>query len=296
MNVAASLTPRDTCSVADDGRCDFASLGCFEDKSGRVGDVQVLQCRHCRIGITTPPLPDVAFLYEGRESQDFQPETSGLAHAIKKAAFHRQALALLKDVGDRPASVLDYGCGSGLFTRCLDDILGKGSVTGSDFHDAPPPDLADRAYIPMAGLKTFEGSFDLVLAMHVLEHDDDAAGLLGRIVRLARPGGTIVLEVPNIDCFWTGLLGKAWDAWYLPFHRTHFSKASLRGLIERSGLQIVREVDACVPTMGRSLANAVGAKNSLPFLLAGIALHPVQWLGEKLSRRPSALRFVTRRA
>jgi SAM-dependent methyltransferase len=147
----------------------------------------------------------------------------------------------------------------------------------------------------MSRLKELEGTFDLVLAMHVLEHDDDTAGLLARIVAMARPGGTVVLEVPNIDCFWTSLLGQAWDAWYVPFHRTHFNKPSLTGLVERCGLEVVQTVDVCLPTMGRTLANAVGVNNGLPFLLAGIALHPLQWLGEKLSRQPSALRVVARR-
>jgi SAM-dependent methyltransferase len=242
-----------------------------------------------------PPLADVAFLYEDRGSQDFQPQTSRLAHLIKTIAFRRQARGLLRDAGVRPQRLLDFGCGSGLFTRCLGDVVEGASVTGSDFHAVPPPDLAGRSYVPMDRLDEVEGSFDLVLAMHVLEHDDDVAGLLDKIARMARPGGTVVIEVPNIDCVWTGLLGKAWDAWYLPFHRTHFSRASLEAAIERGGLEIVRTIDACVPTMGRSLANAVGASNSLPVLLAGIALHPVQWMGEKLTGRPSALRIVARR-
>jgi SAM-dependent methyltransferase len=293
MNVA--IPSRGACPVAAHGRCEYETLGPFADKSGKVGEVEVLRCRHCGIGITTPPLPDVTFLYEGRESQDFQPGTAGLAHRIKQIAFRRQARALLRDVGSRPERLLDFGCGSGLFTRSLGDVVGPESVTGSDFHDEPPAELRDRAYVPMSGLEKLEGTFDLVLAMHVLEHDDDAAGLLGRIVSMARAGGTIVLEVPNIDCFWTALLGQAWDAWYVPFHRTHFSKRSLAGLIRRGGLEIVQAKDVCLPTMGRTLANVVGASNSLPFLLAGIALHPVQWLGEKLSGRPSAIRIIARR-
>lgn len=295
MTFAVPIPPRDACSAGPHGRCEYDTLGSFDDKSGKVGEVEVLRCRHCGIGITMPPLPDVAFLYEGRGSQDFQPQTSRLAHLIKKIAFRRQARALLSDAAVRPARVLDFGCGSGLFTRCLGDVLEGASVTGSDFHPAPPADLSDRPYVPMNRLQEVEGSFDLVLAMHVLEHDDDVPGLLHRIAHMARPGGLIIIEVPNIDCCWTGLLGKAWDAWYLPFHRTHFSRASLEAAISRGGLEIVRTIDACVPTMGRSLANAFGVRNSLPFLLAGIALHPVQWIGEKLTGRPSAIRIVARR-
>jgi SAM-dependent methyltransferase len=241
-----------------------------------------------------PPLEDVAFLYEGRESQDFQPETAGLARMVKQIAFRRQARQLLGQLPDAPGRMLDFGCGSGLFTRCLGDIVGPDNVVGSDFHPDAPAELSGRAYLPIDRLDEVAGSFDTVLAMHVLEHDDDALGLLGRIARMARRGGLIVVEVPNIDCVWTAAFGQAWDAWYLPFHRTHFSAASLRGLVERSGLSLLALQHVSVPTMGRSLANWMGARNSLPFLLAGAALHPLQLAGEKLSGRPSALRIVAR--
>lgn len=283
------------CAVGDGAPCDFAPLGRFTDKSGKVGEVSVVRCKRCGIGVSMPPLADVAFLYEGRESQDFQPDARGLAHGIKDIAFRRQARTLLRQLGAVPRQVLDFGCGSGQFTRCLAEMLPGSTVTGADFHDAPPAELAGRRYFPIGEARDHAGEFDLVSAFHVLEHDDAPQALLGRIAALAERGGTIVLEVPNIDCIWTRLLGKAWDAWYLPFHRTHFSRPALRALVERAGLTIERDLDICVPTMGRSLANAFGRPNSLPFLLAGIVLHPLQWLGERLSGRPSAIRIIARK-
>jgi len=283
------------CPVDPAQACDFESLGSFADKSGKVGPVSVLRCRRCGVGISMPRLPDVAFLYDGRESQDFQPDARGLAHRIKQIAFRRQARTLLRHVGARPGRVLDFGCGSGQFTRCLGDLLPDATVIGSDFHDGAPLDLTDRLYLPQARLAGEQGSFDLVLAMHVLEHDDDPAALLARIVAMARPGGTIVIEVPNIDCIWTRLLGQHWDAWYVPFHRSHFGRRGLRALVERGGLNIVSEHAICLPTMGRSLANLFGRRNSLFFLLAGIILHPLQWALEKATGRPSAIRLVLRR-
>jgi SAM-dependent methyltransferase len=281
--------------MAPTGECEFVSLGEFEDKSGKVGAVQVIQCRYCRIGVTTPALPDVAFLYDGRESQDFQPNTSRLARTIKQIAFGRQARQLLAQLPATPGMVLDFGCGSGLFTRCLGDILDPANVTGSDFHLEAPIELSGRPYLQIERLEEWAGTFDTVLAMHVLEHDDDALALLGRITGMVRVGGTVVLEVPNIDCVWTGLFGQAWDAWYLPFHRTHFSVASLKGLVARGNLELVAIHDATVPTMGRSLANLLHARNSLPFLFTGAALHPLQLIAEKLSGRPSALRVIAQR-
>jgi hypothetical protein len=117
-----------------------------------------------------------------------------------------------------------------------------------------------------------------------------------RLLYLLKPGGTLIIEVPNIDCRWARFFGSYWDNWYLPYHRSHFSRNSLRRLIERHGLVICDEQPICTPSMGRTLANLAGNSNSLPFLLMGAALHPLQWIGEKGTRQPTSWRFTARRS
>ena len=236
----------------------------------------------------------MAFLYEDRTSQDFQQSRSRLTRGIKGIAFRRQARRLLEQIRRRPERVVDFGCGSGLFTQELAGLLPGSLVIGTDFHAAPPADLGDVRYQPMQATAELAGQNDLVLALHVLEHDDDPAALLARIVRFAKPGGRVVIEVPNVDCIWAGVFGRYWDAWYLPYHRVHFSRESLCRLVRQSGLTIELQADSCIPTMGRTVANLLGRRVSVIFLLFGIALHPVQWLGERLSMRPSALRIIAR--
>lgn len=282
-------------------RCDFALIGPAPDMSGRVGPQAIWRCQECGHGLTMPALPDPAFLYEARESQDFQPAAAGLERRIKRWFFRRQARRLIAqlpaDMRRRPIRMLDFGCGSGLFTGVLGEELAAAdsTVTGADFHAEAPPELAGRPYIAMADLPRARGRFDVVQASHVLEHDDDSRGLLARIVATVRPGGVLVLEVPDIDCVWTRVFGAQWDAWYAPFHRSHFSRTSLCGMLIDAGLEIIAIHDICVPTMGRTLANLMGRKNTLPFILAGAALHPLQWGVEKLGHTPSALRAVVRK-
>lgn len=242
-----------------------------------------------------PPIADVAFLYAGRESQDYQPDAKGLSAAIKDIAFRIQARTLLRQLPQAPRSVLDFGCGSGQFTRVLAEMLPGAHVVASDFHDTAPEGLGTCAYKPMSSLTADGDGFDLVMAMHVLEHDDDPDALLSRISALARPGGTVVIEVPHVDCIWNRVFGKKWDAWYVPFHRTHFTRASLRRRLEANGLQLLAMHDVTVPTMGRTAANFFGKKNNLFWLLIGIALHPVQWVGEKISGQPTAIRVIARK-
>lgn len=290
----APAVPR--CIAGHDGRCELSSLGAFLDRSGMIGHVEVWQCKYCHHAVSYPPIPDVKFLYGDRESQDYQPDTkNGLAHTIKSVAFRAQARKLLRQIGKPGTSALDFGCGSGQFTRVLGQMMPRTTLTGCDFHDAPPPDLEGRPYLHTATVAAFPEIYDLVLASHVLEHDDDAPGLLAKIVAPAKSGATVVIEVPNVECFWSRIFGRFWDAWYLPYHRHHFSEQSLAKLVTDGGLQVEVIHGLTVPTMGRTVANLFGRRNSLPWLLVGIALHPLQWLGEKISGRPTALRLIARK-
>jgi SAM-dependent methyltransferase len=193
----------------------------------------------------------------------------------------------------QPERIVDFGCGSGLFTACLAETAAEGvAVLATDFHPAAPRELGVTPYRPMAELDQLAGTADLLIAMHVLEHDDDSLKLLERMIALVRPGGRLLIEVPNVDCAWVSVFGRHWDAWYLPYHRVHFSRPSLRALIARSGLKLVDEYDAAVPTMGRTLANMLGMRNGPIFVLLSAALHPLQLLVERLTGRPSALRVL----
>ncbi len=283
------------CALSPDGQCAFGDAQPFLDRSGMLGEVSVARCRHCGIGLSLPPLADVSFLYADRSSQDFQQSRSKLTQAIKRIAFGRQARALLRQAGGAPRRIIDFGCGGGLFTRRLSEVLPGSAVTGTDFHDQPPIHLGTHSYRSFDGLSELAGSADLVLAMHVLEHDDDPMSLLKKIVALARPGGRVLVEVPNIDCMWAAVFGRFWDGWYLPYHRVHFSRISLRRLVEAAGLKVDLEAHICVPTMGRTVANLLRRRSdSVIFVVLGIVLHPIQWLGEQLSRQGSALRVIAR--
>jgi 2-polyprenyl-3-methyl-5-hydroxy-6-metoxy-1,4-benzoquinol methylase len=284
------------CAVRTGKRCELVSLGSFFDRSETVGRIEVFQCVHCGHGITHPPIPDVAFLYGNRESQDYQPDTMNvLSRTIKEFAFRIQARKLIRQIGKPGKQALDFGCGSGQFTRVVGEMLPGTQLTGSDFYHAQPAELTGHLYVHNDVIMQQREKYDLVMAMHVLEHDDDVLGLLSKITAPAKHGATVVIEVPNVECFWSKVLGRFWDAWYVPYHRNHFSQRSLINLLENNELDVVRIHGVTVPTMGRTMANMFGRRNNLFWLLVGIALHPVQLIGETLSGQPTALRVIARK-
>jgi 2-polyprenyl-3-methyl-5-hydroxy-6-metoxy-1,4-benzoquinol methylase len=284
------------CAVRPGRACELHSLGSFVDRSKMVGHIEVRQCVHCGHGVTLPPISDVAFLYGNRESQDYQADVKNrLSRTIKEIAFRMQARKLLRQIGKPGEEALDFGCGSGQFTRVLGEMLPGTQMTGSDFYAAPPAELTGRPYIHSDVIKQQRERYDLVLAMHVLEHDDDVLGLLSKITAPAKHGATVVIEVPNIECFWGKVFGRIWDAWYVPYHRNHFSRRSLVKLLYSNGLDVLFVHGVTVPTMGQTMANMFGRRNNLFWLLIGIALHPLQLIGETLSGQPTAFRVIARK-
>lgn len=285
-----------TCPVDHFRVCNLNMSGKYINRSSVSGDVYVARCANCGIGVTQPPLEDVSALYSDRQSQDFQGRSGIIGTLLKKIAFRRGAKQLLLAVGSSPASVIDYGCGSGLFTRSIAEALpASARVIGADFHDTPPAELKGVEYRSFDCLEDLIEKVDLVLAMHVIEHDNDPKALIAKLARFLRPGGKIVIEVPFIDCIWASIFGRFWDSWYLPYHRVHFSRQALRAMVQGSGLAVLNEMDVSVPSMGRTVASVLGKENGPGFIMLSAVLQPIQVGLEWMTRRPSALRILAER-
>jgi SAM-dependent methyltransferase len=279
------------------GACDFgtAPLLVLQTGNAHAPEVEIWRCTACGHGVTRPEMADVSPLYAGRESEDFLARDAGWVERLKRFVVGRLAAGLVAAAG-RPEVVADFGTGNGMLARALADRAGEGATTYAlDFFDDAPAPLGKAHYLPFARGAEIAGTVDLLTCFHVLEHDDDSDAMLDRLLAYVRPGGTLVVEVPNVDCVWTPWFGKACANWYAPFHRVHFTRTSLRALFERHGLDVVREQDVCGPTFALSLAALLGVRPNPVLFAISAALRPLQWTAEKLTRRPSALRIIARK-
>lgn len=294
---ALDLVPYANCPGRQSQSCRFAaepqiSLAVPELNGATV---RVHRCSTCGVGVTRPAMPDVTPLYEGRNSEDFQQRDSSFATKVKALAFGTLARRLLRRLPGKPANVIDFGCGNGLLTAAFAKELPTSQVVGLDFFEEAPDAIAPARYASFGQSKALEAKADLLLCFHALEHDDDPHAFLDRLKTFVAPGGVMVTEVPNVDCVWTPWFGSACNNWYLPYHRLHFSRRSLRDLMEANGLTILFEQDVCSATIAMSLSRRLGMKYNGAFFIAGLLFRPVQHLAELLTRRPSALRIVVRR-
>ena len=143
-------------------------------------------------------------------------------------ARSRLVSALLADEGlEPPARVLDIGCGWGVTLAHLER---QGfAVTGLDISrkslvrlDSPQRELIEADIT--RELPSDTGSWDVVLALDILEHLDDPAEVLANALQLLAPGGTAIVSVPAMPELFS-------DFDRLSGHHRRYSRAQLEELI-----------------------------------------------------------------
>ena len=170
--------------------------------------------------------------------------------------------AVLERVPAGTRSLLDVGCGGGLFGAAVKatmpcTVVG---VTWSDAEAHQARQMIDR--VEVADLNSYEpgklGEFDCIVCAHVLEHLLNPDQVLARLRACLRPGGSLIVALPNV-LFWKQrvqfLLGRFEYTEGGLMDRTHvrfFDWDSAERLIRAAGF-VVRErcADGGVPLSSR---------------------------------------------
>lgn len=176
---------------------------------------RLVRCSACGSAYTDP-LPDDATLSEYYQRHfDYRWYADHYQAKLRDARI-RVAEYLPLIAGSR---ILDYGGGLGYFSQALREA-GKESLT----------------YDPYASGDDSGSGWDAVVALHALEHANDPATAIARMKARLRPGGKLLLAVPNFESIGYRQLGMAW-VWAQPpiVHVYHFTARGLTQLLVRHG-------------------------------------------------------------
>jgi len=172
----------------------------------------------------------------------------------------RLTYRLLRAAAPAAQSVFEVGFGTGaLLQRFRAAGAAIGGADPGHLQRAVHPSLAAEPAIhrlPLGDVPT--GSvYDLVYAVHVIEHVPDAAAFLASAGQLVRPGGTLALLTPAADTDVLRRLGSSW--WMLedPTHVRFFTPESAVHMVERAGFCDVRASRPILDSAATEVASLV---------------------------------------
>jgi methionine biosynthesis protein MetW len=179
---------------------------------------------------------------------DYAPATMRYEQASVESDDTAMMLARRITSGSR---VLDVGCGTGSITEILRNVSGA-TVIGIE----PDEGRAQRAsargltvindYLSRAVIEKY-GPFDFVVFADVLEHLPNPAQLVSLAKDALKPGGAVLVSVPNAAHFYTrldllrGVIRYEDSGISDATHLRWFTKLSLRRFFERLGFEVTFE-------------------------------------------------------
>jgi len=217
----------------------------FEARDYISGDVfKIVHCRNCEVAFTQPvPAPDTwsryypQAYYGAAGAKRFPAPVEWVQHRLYAARIRR----LEKLNGGRPGRVLDVGCGRGFllqeFRRRGWEVLG----TEADNKAAAHAQQVLQLPVKVGALEALDlsaASFDAIVLWHVLEHLADPTTTLAEVHRLLRPGGIVLVGVPNFGSWEARLCRDKWFHLDVPRHLAHFTLASLENALQQAGLRL----------------------------------------------------------
>jgi len=209
------------CGYADDGQ-DAASFGIVRGNTHRfLGKSFALwKCPKC---LSIHSLDPVDF----RDIYADYPLNRRRLDVFARGTLGNLLRRLIRAGLKKTDSVLDYGCGNGLFVQ----YLGERGYTRAAGYDP---------YVSRFATLNPGSRFDCVVANDVIEHVEDPRAMVAHCAQLCRPGGLVYFGTADSEPVNMGDLGPHVMRLHQPFHRIILTQSGLTGLALEPGLELLR--------------------------------------------------------
>jgi len=276
--------------IGDDSRVQTSPcIACHSTSARRLYSIEgvseeLVECESCGLG-SLFPMPAAERIQSFYPAEYYGEPTAKFEPLVEYGVRLGAKMRVESLVGDLPSGskVLDIGCGRGVMLRALLDLgheahgveIAPEAASGAD----PRAQIRIAPELAKAGYE--ENSFDAVIMWHVLEHLPHPEQTLAEIRRILRPGGRLILAVPNFGSLQSQRMANDWFHLDLPRHLYHFTPETLQRLLACNEFhyESVRHLAMLQNSFGwlQSILNRVSGtpRNSLYSLLHRGGEHPV---------------------
>ncbi|MGG5599159.1 class I SAM-dependent methyltransferase [Myroides sp. C8-3] len=182
--------------------------------------------------LLTDPVPAKENLNNYYLSENYISHTDGkrnfferIYQGIKRIALRRKVDLLFKQ-NNTVGTLLDIGCGTGDF---LVEAKKSGwATTGYEPNEHAFAKAKAKGITLVKKLSELEAhTFDVITLWHVLEHIPNLEEQIVELNRLLKPGGKLIVAVPNYKSYDAVYYKEYWAAFDVPRHLWHFSQSSI---------------------------------------------------------------------
>ncbi|WP_245957510.1 class I SAM-dependent methyltransferase [Chitinophaga flava] len=209
----------------------------------------IFHCGGCG-GRFTQHVPDNANIGRYYQSEEYishsetkQGLINRLYHSVRKITLRSKQNWVRSAARIKQGNLLDIGCGTGAFLHYMQ--TGGWTITGLEpdenaRHNAQT--LYNITPLPIDQLFTLpEKQYDAITMWHVLEHVHELHRYLDRIRQLLKPGGALLIAVPNYTSSDATHYGEYWAAYDVPRHLYHFSPDSMAQLLAQHNIKLIKK-------------------------------------------------------
>ncbi|PCJ22154.1 MAG: methyltransferase type 12 [Gammaproteobacteria bacterium] len=210
------------------------------------GEFSVVSCQSCGLLRTNPrPTPEtIGFYYPDdygpyQGTKVSQKELAGLKRVSWLRKFIRKLFKFNTNCLPKvnPGRMLEIGCASGAF---MHKMANEGwDVEGIEFSEAAAESARQLGYNVFAGAVECAPEplvkYDLIVGWMVIEHLHDPIKALKKMRSWVKPGGQLVISVPNAGSIEFRVFKRNWYALQVPNHLYHFDTETLTEVLRKSG-------------------------------------------------------------
>ncbi len=196
--------------------------------------------------LLTSPQPAVQELAKYYKSENYISHTdehkglmASLYQMVKKYSLSKK-LRLITSLNKGTGSLLDIGAGTGEFLKLAKEYDWK--VQGIEPNERARSFAVEKDVRLKESIDELSGnSFDVVTLWHVLEHLPDLENTISKIEAFVKPGGVLIIAVPNFRSYDAGHYKNYWAAYDVPRHLWHFSRESMKVLFS-SEMELIKTI------------------------------------------------------
>jgi SAM-dependent methyltransferase len=216
----------------------------FDANDPSTGDAfTIVRCRQCDLAQTAPAPTDAEL--DGYYPQGYHSTTKRYRGGMDRilSMVHRSRIRTIERLLGGPGSVLDIGCGPGVL---INQMRSRGwRVRGTERSPSAAQQARDVFHLDVSAVDVDElvaagATYDSVVLWHVAEHLHTPEVTVRAIARLLRPGGVLLVAVPNFGSPEARIGRARWFHLDVPRHLVHFTPATLTAILDATGFRPVK--------------------------------------------------------